>query len=515
VGLDDFVEGEFLPMSTLLRNLSSSALLWMVLVGSASAVPLEEMSLDRWAKLREAERYQMQIAEKYFRDRDWKVAVSEYEKFLTLYESSEGAPYAQLKWSLCQVHLRKLNTAVKDGFQSVIDYWPDAPESAAAAYFIGFCYKDMGEIKKAKKAYAEVLVRHSDQLAGVRTKVDLVDVADVEKDIPRRISLLQELAYQTKRNADNQRFCVEASQQLTTLSFQQANFLEAVKSLATTYEEKQLPYRVYEFCRTPISQLTGDPEQKVKGEKLADQAIGYIKERIPADLKDDAKKNQAKSMWFWIAEIQSYSRRGSEVGKVYEQMLTTFGNSDDILGGLANWFRAQNRRDDARAVYNRFANQIEGQNQIAATYREEGKRDQALTIYRGLLQTDPEHLDRWLWEIGHTCREMGQYQEAIKHYRQIDAFPENLKYMALCHRDLKEFAEALGLYGQMLSHEGTQPWALLQIGYTHEQAGQQEQAIRAFQRVCRQFPRTPQASQAHAHLQNKYKINSTFGGDTQ
>ena len=83
--------------------------------------PLDEMSLDRWAKLRETERYQLKIAEKYYNERNWKVALAEYEKFLTQHEASEGAPYAQLKWSLCQVQLRKLNTAIKEGFQSVID----------------------------------------------------------------------------------------------------------------------------------------------------------------------------------------------------------------------------------------------------------------------------------------------------------------------------------------------------------------------------------------------------------
>ena len=35
---------------------------------AAQSGPLDEMSLDRWAQLREAERYQMNIAEKYYRE---------------------------------------------------------------------------------------------------------------------------------------------------------------------------------------------------------------------------------------------------------------------------------------------------------------------------------------------------------------------------------------------------------------------------------------------------------------
>ena len=99
----------------------------------ASADELNELSLDGWKKLREVERYQMQVAEKYWREQNFKAALAEYEKFMTLYEKSEGAPFAQLKWSLCQCQLKKQNTAIKEGFQSVIDYWPDSDQATASA----------------------------------------------------------------------------------------------------------------------------------------------------------------------------------------------------------------------------------------------------------------------------------------------------------------------------------------------------------------------------------------------
>ena len=95
--------------------------LTLLALSPVRAAKLDEMSLERWAKLREVERYQLQIAEDYYRKKDWKVAAAEYEKYLTLYERSGAASYAQLKWSLCQLQLRKANTAIKEGFQSVID----------------------------------------------------------------------------------------------------------------------------------------------------------------------------------------------------------------------------------------------------------------------------------------------------------------------------------------------------------------------------------------------------------
>ena len=55
---------------------------------------------------------------------------------------------------------------------------------------------------------------------------------------------------------------------------------------------------------------------------------------------------------------------------------------------------------------------------------------------------------------------------------------------------------------------------MLQIGYTQEQAGNKELAIKSFQQVCKSYPKASYASQAHAYLQNKYKITVTLGGGT-
>ena len=54
-------------------------LLGLFVLGSGDALAqkkkqLDEMSLERWAKLREVQRHQIQIAEKYYREKNWKVA---------------------------------------------------------------------------------------------------------------------------------------------------------------------------------------------------------------------------------------------------------------------------------------------------------------------------------------------------------------------------------------------------------------------------------------------------------
>jgi len=505
------------------------------------------MSLERWKKLREAERYQLNIAEKYYRDGDYKVAAAEYEKFLRLYEKSEGAPYAQLKWSLSMVNRRQQNTAIRDGFQSILDYWPDAPEATAAAYYIGQTYKGLGEIKSAKKAYAHVLAKYPKHDVAVLARVDLADIARIEGDEKTKVQLWRELTFDVKRSPEVAGHCHEASRQLAVHYFNTGAFAEGRDSLATTYPGEELPPQVVTYVASPITNLTGAAETKALGEKLADQVIAFLREQTPADLKDEAAKGRARQYMFYIADVYTYSRRPAEVPKVYDQMIKSFGVADDILGRLAAWQRSQNRRDEAKATYRRYANRPAGlaevagmlreeqawdaaiaayreassldpknaatwESYVASTYRQAGKMAEAITVYQGLIKSDPQRAGSWQWEIAGTFRQFGKLKEAIAAYRLCENAPSNYWEMAACHRALKEHSEAILLYLQIVGgHQDWAPQAQLQIGYTYEESGKKELAIKAFQAVCNRYPKTGQASEAHAHLENKYKIN-TGGG---
>ncbi len=527
-----------------------SILGWLLITATVLAAPLDQLPLDRWAKLREAERYQLQVAEKYYREQNWKIALAEYEKFLSLYEKSEGAPYAQLKWSQCQVQLRKLNTAIKDGFQSVVDYWPESPEALACAYYIARTYKDMAEVKKAKQAYLNVIAKNKSHLAAVLARVDLLDIARLEADEKRRIVLWRELTYDIKRDTDTVNVCADASRQLAVHYFYIGAFEEGQQALATTYTPEQLPYHAMYYARGPIQELTAKPETKALGDKVADAGVAFMKGLAPTDLSIPANKAKARECWFYVADLEGAARRAEKVPQIYEQIIRTFGVDDEILGRLAAFHKSDNKREAARKVYGQYKDTIEGRSQIAYSYREEQKWepaivlyrtlaaqdqksphqwkgqmaltyryaqkcDEAVAAYRELMQEDAEQAAQWQWEIACTYRDFQRWQDAIKSFRESENFPEAYNQMAACHRQLKEFKEAVSLYYQIIgSHPPSAPAALLQVGYTQEQAGDKEKAIRALQQVCAKYSRTGQASEAHAYLQDKFKINATLGGDT-
>ncbi len=506
------------------------------------------MSLQRWAKLRQTEKYQLDIAETYFRKSNYKVAMAEYEKYLKLYERSVAAPYAQLRWSQCLVALRQQNTAIRDGFQSVIDYWPDSPEAVAAAYLTGSTYQGMGNLKKAKKAYSSMLAKYPQHVVSVFTRVNLAKIAEIEKDDKTKVRLWKELTFDVKRDRNTRGSCQQASYSLTYLYFYAGAFKEGKDALATTYKGTSLLPQVMGYIAPPIRSLTGNVKNKAQGLKLADQAIAYLREEMPTNLTLDADKARARQYWFYLANVYGWSNRPKEVPKVYDQMIKQFGVADDILGSIASWLRSQSRRDEARVTYRRFADKANGlsnvagmyveekkwelainiyrelvaldekkfatwESQIAYIYRRAGKMTEAIQVYQGLIKRDFDHANAWQWEIATTYRQFGKLKEAIVTYRLCDNFPQNYWEMAECHRALKQYGEALVLYHQIRGgYESWAPKAQLQIGYTYERAGKKEFAIKAFQKVCSRYPQTGEASRSHAHLQNKYNINTGGGG---
>ena len=181
---------------------------WIVVVTALSAHAatlsyLEQIPVETFAKMREVERYQLKVAQGFYLKGEYKAAASEYEKFITLYERSIAAPYAQLMWSHCLVKQRRVYTAIRDGFQSVIDYWPESHEAILAGYLIGQSYQAAGELPNAEKAYARAIATAPKHYTSVLAKWNLAEVYRIRKNTAKRVKMWEELTYKTARSKEN------------------------------------------------------------------------------------------------------------------------------------------------------------------------------------------------------------------------------------------------------------------------------------------------------------------------
>ena len=508
---------------------------------------LEQIPVETFAKMREVERFQLKVAEKFYIKGEYKIAASEYEKFLTLYERSLAAPYAQLMWSHCLVKQRRVYTAIRDGFQSVIDYWPDSHEAMLSGYLIGRSYQSAGELQNAEKAYIQAITTNPKHQTSVLSKWELAEIYRIRKDNVKRVKIWEDLTYKTKRTKENNYQTTHASVYLGQHYFYVGDFQNAFKAFETTYKGKSLINQLYRYALSPIRSLTSSQEKSATGIKLANQLIAYILEEVPQDFTKEANISLTRDYYYIIASIHGNASRDKEGFAAYEALGKLIGVDDGLRGKQASWHQSRKRYDEARVVYSQYKNREAGlaaianswyeekkweeavdiynqligmdkdkegqwQQEIVGVWRKAGQWDKAIAAYRILLTVEAEKFSDWYWGIADCYERSGRLKEAIHSYRQSDRYPGVYFAMASCHRRLKQYKEALVLYHQARADKGSAPEATKQIAETYEQSGARENAIKWFQQTCKLYPKTSQASRAHAHLQSKYKISVTLGG---
>jgi TolA-binding protein len=531
---------------------------------TVQAGPLDEMDVERWKKLKEAEFYQLKIAEKFYGERHYKVAADEYEKFLKLYDRSEGAPFAQLKWSHCQVELRKLNAAIKDGYQSVLDYYPDSPDAPIASLLIGRTYVSSGDTKLAKKAFTKTISTYPKHFAAVMSRFDLVDIAKKENDVNTQTALLRQLTFEVERKGATVEPCVNAARQLAHLEFQAGNFDAGLKAMETTCPPESLPVHLMHGSLGAlahfISTLTTAKEDSTKklGEKLADDAAKWFKERALEKIKDEKTKKWATDTWYASAEVRYWAHQPEKQKVVLDEIGAAVGQDDDWREKLARWYINNKQMEKARLEYGKFKDPVRGKGLVASSYLEENQFDKAAAEYLALSGTDPKATDvkvqaQWKWAAAMAYRRggkpdpailiytelstkdtSGQYdyflaiadthyyanrwKECLPAYRQVKGNEAHVyMHMARANRNLKQHQEAINLYRQLIalaSDKNTAGSAQYEVGMTYEEwdEAHKEDAIKAFKTVCDKYPTTASGSQAHAHLNDKYKITVTLGG---
>ena len=124
----------------------------------AAARPVDEPAIPAAlrAKLDTFEGVTLDKADKVFAAGDFVRAVAEYDAFLTQFPESAAVPHAILRKGRGLQFVTKRNEAITV-YREVLDFFPDdEPLAALAAFRIGECHAQNGDIDKAIKAWAEL-----------------------------------------------------------------------------------------------------------------------------------------------------------------------------------------------------------------------------------------------------------------------------------------------------------------------------------------------------------------------
>jgi tetratricopeptide (TPR) repeat protein len=408
----------------------------------------------------------------------------------------------------------------------------------------------VGDVTQADTAYGKAITAHPDDHVAVLSKWDMAEIAHIRKDTQRLEQVWSDLVFNTKLNKQNRSYVERAAQALAKHHFAGADFAKARKALEVPYSDGAVLDAIYQNAKGAISRLCDNDPTRRSGEQLADRIITLLLDETLNIQPSGNGTDQIRELHRRAARLHERAGRDLDVVNTYERLAKRIGMDDGVRGSIAAWHRAKKRHPKARELYAKFEDKTDGLIRIADTWLEEGQpaqairlynrlaklepdrladwkkaiagiytdsgqHDKAIEVYRELITIAPPEASTWYWNIGGIYEHTNRLKLAIQAYRQSDRYPQAYFQMAKCHRKLKEYTEALTLYHQALATEKVAPDATLAIGYTYEEQSKKKDAIKWFQRTCKLYPRTRNASKAHAHLQKEYGISVTLGGSRE
>jgi len=478
------------------------------LVGSVSAQG--QLDLKRYGELREAERYQLNIADRLFEARKWDAALAEYEKYLRLYRQSVAASYVQYRVAQCCENLRLIHRATEE-YQAVVEFFPQSPEAPLAAFSIGRCREATGEFTQAIEQYGKVVADYPKHPSAGDALWNGSELAlrqgDKEKALTLRRRIVSDYPKSEKWD-DAARWLVDYylfSENSPDLA---REYARAIRRPAEA--EIYLADRLYETGR----QYSRREESRPQGTEFMDQAIQLYRNV----LQDWPTTQHAAAASRRIVECYWHSSRPAQGIEAARAHLERYPDDDTghywtglMLEQLGQW-------EEARLAFLRYKDRGQGALQVAESYQRQGKYNGAHDAYMEIVAKHPEHARYALYRLGEMhLQRTGDYAKAINALRQSEYQPPAYLFqMAEALRRWKKYEECLDIFRQI---RGFFPkdapeamWRQVMVLEERNHEGDRLAAIALLKKICDEHPRSSQASYAHHRLETKYGISYTGGG---
>ena len=500
------------------------------------------LSKDRWAKLTEVEFAELKSADDLFRRKQWKAARSAFEKFSALRPKSDVASYCMLMMAEVTRLSGKPNLAVSD-FQFVRDLAPESDDAKWAHLRIAQCHRAAGDVEKALVVYGEIAAAAGNHPTAFWAIVEQAQILEIQQKWPQRAAAWEQLIERFGKNRIDKDAFARAVHGLARHRLTEGNAQDAYRLLLMTSKEADAQTALVESAKSVIGDLRKQKDGQARQQTLADsicaQAWAWLKEN-----KDRPGHQQLvatiAAILVEVGKPDDAVKQAMEARKTYGDARWTIELAASLLKGLNRTDDAIRQASDARRIHkdddwtlNLYATLVwsagDHPQALAAWDRmkdrkyaltvtsdmlvEVGKTTEAIERRRKISELDPAQAGEVFMWVGKTLEKIGKYDAAIAEYRQAMNEPANLYAIAACHSRAGRHKESIAQYGEIgAAFDNETPNALYCIALEYEKLNQADTAINLLRRICRTYPKTKSASQAHVRLQSKYKIDETLGG---
>jgi len=473
----------------------------------ARARRIRRLDIERYARLREAERYQIDVADKLFERQKWEAALREYEKYLRLYGvESVGTPYAQLRIAQCHANARRLNQAIRE-YAALLKVFPKSPEAPEASYAMGRCHMAVGEPKKAVAQYEATVATYP---KSPRAGDALWELAALQKD--RRVAYWARIVddYRDSRHR------LDAARRLVDhYLFAEKNVGAAravyVKVRGGAETERYLAGRCHEHARWLYHYHKDKRKEALEWMKRA----AALYEALPGKFPRSRYAREAERM---IPVLYQDCGQSDKAVKAYRDYLKTHPDDDGERRNFGRMLERLGRWDDARAEYRRFKDAAAGAFEAAQSFHRQRRVKEAEAAYMAVVEKHPNYAKTALYHLGELhVYVSGDYAKAITAYNRSEYNPPQYLFrVGYAYERWGKFTEAINTYRQIQNFfKNDKPEAMWREALALErrkQKGDVNAAIRRLKALCDQFPRHRRSSDAHQRLEHQYHIPYTGGG---
>jgi len=460
------------------------------------------LDTERYAQLREVERYQIDVAYEQYLKKNWAGAQNEFRKYLRLYPAGKANSYAQHMLGRCKESNRRVNEAQEE-YQRTVDYYPRSPETPYSLYRIAVCHGKSGEFGKERKTYLTIvndkrLLKHQ-VTAHALWQLSVIASGNGEPDYDQVATYRKRIVINHK-DADGKIYRESATWLARHYAIREDDPISARQILLehTGYTRETAELWMADRY-LEAANATREPEKgKVFRQKARDIWANF-------HTKFPNTTRYARRCLSQLA--RSYRdegdyRRGIETGARY---LTNWPNDDDYRVYFGHYLEELKRWDDARTEYAKLFDRMRGLWERARSYHREGKADEALDAYEDVLINFARAPEAY-FQMGEVHYHLKQdYEEALKCFRESEyQAPRDLFRMADCLRKLKRYDAAITQYAEIVTlykNSAAQAYLRMTRTYLHDKK-EQEQAVKVLKLICRDFPGTDESSQAHRILED-------------
>ena len=115
---------------------------------------------------------------------------------------------------------------------------------------------------------------------------------------------------------------------------------------------------------------------------------------------------------------------------------------------------------------------------------------------------------------GISYRELGQYEEAIKHLKKFDASDKVIRPIALgaigdCYVELEKYEDGASFYKKAASYDDnsfTAPIYLLKAGVVYEKLGKYSDAVKVYETIKKDYPQSTEARDIEKYIERAKQL---------